>query len=364
MTSNEKIAQFVDVLLKISQKGFNVPGLIMSSPGYGKTSTLEMYSKRFNYNLTTLIASQYAPDDILGLQAMKDGHLERMTPSWFNDMVELSTNGRYNILFIDEITTCDEFIQAPLMNLIFTRKLNGRIELPSNTVIIAAGNYAEELNNSFKLSLPIVNRFLILNLRQGDYDFGEIFTNKFASLKDSVEIDKYLGLQSSPDYWNFGKISNYLRTIVSDPRNIKVRNSAKTGLLGFISVRSVDYSLKFLSVFCKNYSSDVWVDVIGDTLGMNSSDIPITNVLRSRLSQFMCTNVPGLGKSGNGLIDLLKAWEKSPQDPQKDMIFEMVEELCKNPENFTDEEMQFFSEFQSRNSAFNELFIRTMALLI
>lgn len=288
MIANQKIARFVDVLDRISQKGFNVPGLIMSSPGYGKTSTIEMFCKKRDYNLTTLIASQYAPDDILGLQAVESGKLSRLTPSWFNDMIELSKNGKRNLLFIDEITTCDDFIQAPLMNLIFTRKLNNRISLPENTVIIAAGNYAEELNNSFKLSLPIVNRFMILNLRPSDYNFDEIFTGEFSKVTD---VDSYLGLTQRPNFWDFSKIANFMKKqLVNSGREIAIKNSRQTGLLGFMSVRSVDYSLKYLSMFCKLYSTEDWIGVVGDTLG-EKDNLPISKWFERSRESFLSDSV-------------------------------------------------------------------------
>ena len=82
MLSNRLIAKFIDVIDQISIENHrNVPGLIMSSPGSGKTSTVERYCEYRDYNLTSLIASQYSQDDILGIQSVSHGKLVRLTPA-------------------------------------------------------------------------------------------------------------------------------------------------------------------------------------------------------------------------------------------------------------------------------------------
>ena len=349
MIANQKIARFVSVLDRISQLGFNIPGLIMSSPGYGKTSTLEMLAKYKDYNLTTLIASQYAPDDILGLQAVNSGKLERLTPSWFNDMIDLSKNGKRNILFIDEITTCDEFIQAPLMNLIFTRKLNNRVALPENTVIIAAGNYAEELNNSFKLSLPIINRFLILNLKQTDYDFNEIFTKTFDNISSNDEIKDYLGIgELDGPYWSFARIATFLKTLVSNKRIIEVQNSASTGLVGFTSVRSVDHSLKYLNMFCKMYGTDDWVQIVGDSLGiLGQEKISVFTRLQSALKSGKLVNKSESNeeKQPSTIAEITKEIERRHDSGLPyDGWLSVIDTLVKNVESISSEDLEALSK--------------------
>ena len=343
MLANEKIAQFVDVLDRISQSGSNVPGLIMSSPGFGKTSTIEMYCKFRGYNLTTLIASQYAPDDILGLQAVNNGRLERLTPSWFNDMVERSKNGHRNILFIDEITTCDDFIQAPLMNLIFTRKLNSTISLPENTTIIAAGNYPEQLGNSFKLSLPIVNRFLILNLCTNDYSVGEVFDGMFEDVGDD-EIEAYLNLETNGSRWSYVKIKNYLASkIVGEFGEVSIQNSAASGLIGFTSLRSLTYSLKFLSEFCNNYTSDLWVQVVGDSLG-SKNNLPIRTLLGSAdVNRFYKSEYGNNHQTEETIEELLTKIKATGGEISPVDLAKLRKLFLDNPEDVTDSEVTMLS---------------------
>lgn len=279
MKLNLKIGRFLHIIRKI-----NHPGIIMSVPGLGKTSTIEMYCKAFDLNLTTLIASQYASDDILGIQVNDNGKLKRLTPSWFDDLLERSQNGKPNILFIDEITTCDEFIQAPLLNLIFNKSL-GLHKLPENTFILAAGNYEDCLNKAFTMTAPLVNRFLILNLSPSDINIEELIEDKFRKIKSRTEMLRYLGLdavdkleslieEDPSSYAPDSKILATIKTVFKNDVNFNCsfKNSMNTGLVGFGSMRSVQYALDYtiMSVTLGLTGADL-VDVISDTVGGRES---------------------------------------------------------------------------------------------
>lgn len=291
MLSNRLIAKFIDVIDEISKENHeNVPGLIMSSPGSGKTSTVEKYCEYRDYNLTTLIASQYSQDDILGIQSVSGGKLVRLTPAWFNDLMERSKNGKRNVLFIDELTTCDEFIQAPLLNLIFSRNL-GLSRLPENTIIVAAGNYSEDLNNVFSMTAPLVNRFLILNLTLDDYSVENVLDNEFKKQCSGDGVKTFLGLERNGEkLYNINKLKRFIRS--SYPFTMaRVKNSAKSGLLGFLSPRSLTNAMMFAEKYFEFYQDFYWTRVVGDTLGYiysRGSDIPIyiRDNLKDNLGRF------------------------------------------------------------------------------
>ena len=291
MLSNRLIAKFIDVIDQISIENHrNVPGLIMSSPGSGKTSTVERYCEYRDYNLTSLIASQYSQDDILGIQSVSHGKLVRLTPAWFDDLIERAKNGRRNVLFLDELTTCDEFIQAPLLNLISTGSL-GLHKLPENTIIIAAGNYSEELNNVFSLTAPTVNRFLILNVSPEDYSMQEVMTSEFDKAQNG-KVEGYFGLERGKEkIYKINKLKKFiLKSYPFTPARVK--NSTKVGLLGFISPRSLTNTMLFAEKYFEMYQDSNWVRVVGDTLGYiysRGSDIPmyIRDNLNDNLGLFM-----------------------------------------------------------------------------
>lgn len=269
MKANKYIARTLNVIDKMSLEGTNIPLLLMSRPGFGKTSTLSKFCEYKGYNLYSLIASQYSSDDILGLQTLKNGKLERVTPAWFDEMEEMMKNGKRTILFLDEITCVDEWIQGSLLDLIFSRKLGSK-KLSDNVLVVAAGNYSKDLNNAFKMTAPLINRFLILNLWNQDYDVLDFLNDSFESIgKDGIE--NYLGLKKEASQYDFSKFRDW----VGHSNEITFGKSEYTeddefGLLGFTSVRSLSYSLKFAQAYMQGYSDKLWMRVVGDTLGVSS----------------------------------------------------------------------------------------------
>jgi hypothetical protein len=323
MKLNLKIGRFLHIIRKI-----NHPGLIMSVPGLGKTSTIEMYCKAFDLNLTTLIASQYASDDILGIQVNDGGKLKRLTPSWFDDLLERSQNGKPNILFIDEITTCDEYIQAPLLNLIFSKSL-GLHKLPENTFILAAGNYEDCLNKAFTMTAPLVNRFLILNLSPSDISMDELIEDKFRKIKSRTEMLRYLGLDAaekieelvvsdpsnySPDNEVLANIKTIFKNNVDF--NCSFKNSMNTGLIGFGSMRSVQYALDYaiMAVTLRLTGADL-VDVLSDTVG--GKDTFKSNMIRVLQN----INISDAIRSGNE-VDIMSMNIRELEDITRKLISE------------------------------------------
>lgn len=350
MLSNVLIAKFVDTIDKISRENHkNIPGLIMSSPGFGKTSTIEKYCEYKDYNLTTLIASQYSQDDILGIQSVSNGQLVRLAPAWFNALLEKSKNGKRNVLFLDELTTCDEFIQAPLLNLIFSRSL-GIHKLPENTIIIAAGNYPEELNNVFSLTAPLVNRFVILNLTLGDYEMSEVLVNRFDKTQKKEDVEAYLGLTKTEKVYNVFKLKKFI--LENYPfTSARIKSSSRTGLVGFNSIRSLSNSMLFAEKYFENYDDNHWTRVVGDTLGViysRGSEIPI--FIRDHLSD----NIGKFKGEDNAPVTSLDSISKelkalllkfnNRQDTKEDA--ERVAELIKN-NYLTDDDRSLLARISS-----------------
>lgn len=147
-----------------------IPVLFMSNPGLGKTTILTRYAKHFNYHLETLIGSRFTPEEISGYQVNNGGnHLEHLNPEWFNRILEKSKAGIRTLLFIDELSTCSEFVQGALLSLIFDRCIGNNKMLPEDCFIIAAANYAQNLPSSMGIMAPTLNRFIIVNLND-DYN--------------------------------------------------------------------------------------------------------------------------------------------------------------------------------------------------
>ena len=274
MRSNVRIARFLRTLDIMDQAGDRVPGLMLSHAGFGKTSTVRLYASYYDYNCIELVPSQYSADDIVGVQVYDTGvnHLVRKAPSWFRRLKEtVASNGKRTILFIDEITTCNPYIQGPLLDLIFSRSI-GEEKLPDNVMVIAAGNYASDLNGEFTMSSPLVNRFVLLNLSEDDFDVKETLDGAFRNLKTPEDIEKFLELKNDKYLaYNYDAFIEWLYSSnnVGFGRYVPEEVNG-LGLLGFTSTRSLDFSTRFAKKYMEMYSDNSWMRVVGDTLGTSA----------------------------------------------------------------------------------------------
>ena len=322
MKSNVLISRFISTLDRMDKEGIRVPGLLLSHAGFGKTSTVRMYAKYHDYNCVELIPSQYAADDIVGIQAMdiNKGELVRKSPSWFRGLKELMKNGKRTVLFIDEITTCSPYIQGPLLDLIFSRSL-GEEKLPDNVFIVAAGNYASDLNGEFTMSNPLVNRFVLLNLDETDFDIMEILDETFRDVSSHEEIERYLELDDdkrlSYDY-------NQFRNWIYESKNIGFGTYAPEeiegiGLVGFTSIRSLDFSIKYAKAFMEHYADDSWMRVVGDTLGTcaKKEGKPLRTIIKMHEDKFCKAAVQTDLSLGEVLNFMLNAPEITIEDLAK-----------------------------------------------
>lgn len=362
MKANMKIARFASVLDRLDQHGVKVAGLIMSHAGFGKTSTLRMFCDCKGYNLYTLIPSSYASDDILGLQTVTKGDkLIRLTPSWFDELSALASNGKRTLLFIDELSTCDPYIQAPLLDLIFSRAL-GTNRLPDNVFIISSGNYSDDLNGEFKMSHPMVNRFVILNITSTDSDVKAVVDREFDNLKTKEDKLAYLGIdkENGSDY----SYSTF-KTWAGESGEIqfgKVHSEEVDGygLMGFTSVRSLDYCMKFTECYMKMYNEDEWLDIVGDTLGYSnkSPNLLMRTVLQSEKSRFY-----GGVEEGESISEICDYLEKSG-DKLTNEILARLEKVIKSTSSndLTDEDKEKFNSMVKAHFGENEGLNKILAL--
>lgn len=249
-----------------------IPLIIMSHPGYGKTSTIRKWCEYMDYNLYTIIPSQNASDDILGLNTKSGDRMVRLTPSWYNNMMEMiNLNNKRTVLFIDEISTCDSYIQGPLLNLIFNRSL-GEVCLPDNVMVVAAGNYAEDLHNAFEMNEALVNRHMILNLYRKDFSIAEQIQGTFHKISDKKEIEAYFGLKEETPMYDIVKFKEWMISTkdVDYSKESRYTSDPEYGLRGYTSPRSLDFTLRFIEKYVSMYADRYWMRIAGDTLG--SSD--------------------------------------------------------------------------------------------
>lgn len=270
-TNNLNVSIFA--ALKVSEVS-RIPVLLLSNPGIGKTTTVYMFAKQRGYEVVELRGNSTTAEEVNGYDvAPKDVTFDRPTaachlrPSWFEEVLKNQEKGLKTLLFLDEITTANEFVQSALLKLIFDRTC-GREPLPEDTLIISAGNYSNNLTSSMSLLPPVMNRFMIYNIipTVGDLD---VFLNRYKGSaigkpenyseeisKTLAEIDANQKIVSDNTYSRIGELfesaikltcqqiisgNTKVDLSITDLQGIYNNLSTDPRVYGFISFRTLTY---------------------------------------------------------------------------------------------------------------------------
>lgn len=178
-----KIFMSMQISKKCLERGENRPILILSNPGIGKSTAVSLFAEVNGYEEVLLRISNETPDTLTGYDIAATGGEDRgivatsakhIRPSWFQKILDNSAKGKKSVLFLDEITTSDSYVQGAALNLVFDRKCHEE-KLPDDTLIVAAGNYAQNLTSEMNMLAPMLNRFVIINIIPGVKDLNHFF---------------------------------------------------------------------------------------------------------------------------------------------------------------------------------------------
>ena len=106
---------------------------------------------------------------------------KHIRPSWFQKILKNKEQGKKTLLFLDELTTANPQTQGAALNLVFDRKCHDEL-LPDDTLIVAAGNYAENLSDEMTVLAPMLNRFIIFNVQPKTNDIDHYLCKYQGSL--------------------------------------------------------------------------------------------------------------------------------------------------------------------------------------
>lgn len=132
------------------------PVYIWGAPGIGKSALVEKFAEEVGLPCVSLLGSQLAPEDIIGIPQIKGDTSEFLPP-------KMIARKEPYVLFLDELNACSHEVQKAFYSLIYERRI-GEYYLPEGSVVIGAGNRAQDSAIVKTMSSALVNRMYHVQL--------------------------------------------------------------------------------------------------------------------------------------------------------------------------------------------------------
>ena len=145
------------------------PAFLWGPPGIGKSELIQQITDQLGGLMLDLRMGQLDPTDLRGIPVPN-----KETKSMeFYQLDALPTEEEAKkypvvVLFLDELTSAPPSVLAAGYQLILNRKV-GKYVLPDNVVIVAAGNRESDKGVTFRMPMPLANRFVHFEMRV-DFD--------------------------------------------------------------------------------------------------------------------------------------------------------------------------------------------------
>ncbi len=145
--------QLLDVLLNV---GLIRPVFIWGAPGIGKSAIVQSFAESLGLECVSLLGSQLAPEDIIGVPQIEGGFSRFCPPR------SIARKEPY-VLFLDELNACSSEVQKAFYSLIHERRI-GEYRLPEGSIVVGAGNRAQDNAITRPMSSALVNRMFHVEL--------------------------------------------------------------------------------------------------------------------------------------------------------------------------------------------------------
>jgi len=132
------------------------PVFIWGAPGIGKSSLVREFADAVGLECVSLLGSQLAPEDIIGIPQIK-GDVSVFLPP------KMIARRQPYCLFLDELNACSQEVQKAFYSLILERRI-GEYHLPEGSVVIAAGNRTQDGAIVKTMSSALINRMFHVEL--------------------------------------------------------------------------------------------------------------------------------------------------------------------------------------------------------
>ncbi|MDR1439133.1 MAG: MoxR family ATPase [Clostridiales bacterium] len=155
-----KQSELLDVLLNVAVVR---PVFIWGAPGIGKSSIVESFALSLGLPCVSLLGSQLAPEDIIGVPQIIEGKSVFCPP-------RMIARDEPYCLFLDELNACSLEVQKAFYSLIHDRRI-GEYFLPEGSIIIGAGNRAQDNAIVKPMSSALINRMFHVALDASHRDW-------------------------------------------------------------------------------------------------------------------------------------------------------------------------------------------------
>ena len=186
-------------------KAFKIkrPVFLWGPPGIGKSEVVTEITEELGGYVIDLRMAQMEPTDIRGIPFFNK-EISKMDWASPVDLPDEEFASQYPIvvLFLDEMNSASPAVQAAGYQLILNRRV-GKYVLPDNVVIVAAGNRESDKGVTYRMPMPLANRFIHLEMRP-DFTSWQVWAVKNNIHKDVVG---YLSFAKS-DLYDFDSKSS------------------------------------------------------------------------------------------------------------------------------------------------------------
>lgn len=153
-------SQLIEFLLNVA---IVRPVFIWGAPGIGKSALVEHFANLVGLDCVSLLGSQLAPEDLIGVPQIVDG-LSRFCPP------KMIARDEPYCLFLDELNACSHEVQKAFYSLIHERRI-GEYHLPEGSIVIGAGNRAQDNAIVKPMSSALLNRMVHVQLKASHRDW-------------------------------------------------------------------------------------------------------------------------------------------------------------------------------------------------
>ena len=146
--------ELLDILLNVSPIR---PVFIWGAPGIGKSAIVQKFADEVGLTCVSLLGSQLAPEDIIGIPRISGETSEFLPP-------KMIARKEPYVLFLDELNACSQEVQKAFYSLIHEKRI-GEYRLPKGSIVIGAGNRAQDNAIVKTMSSALINRMFHVQLK-------------------------------------------------------------------------------------------------------------------------------------------------------------------------------------------------------